>query len=362
MDLRPTEAQEILRVNARDFLSREVTGERVRAVEAQGDYDRELWDQAVSLGWNSLIVSEEHGGQAMTLLDAAVIIEEVCRAAVLIPLASTLAGAWTLQRFGSDDLKRQVLPRLNNGLTMTLAVAESRGAPSEAVPAVYAGDTLSGTRYFVQYGAAPGVHLVAATRDGEPGWALVDNDQPAVTATREDVIGGIPSATVEYQDAAVLGWIGGTEALDVAQDLARSLSAFEAYAYAQKCLDLTADYVKVREQFGQAIGAFQAVQMRCADMAIILTASRFLANELLWKWDAEQPTPREVALVKGITAKMAPQVAQDSHLLHGGIGFIVDYDLYLYSRRAKEASLRWGALREAINTIAEGDLGPLRVA
>jgi alkylation response protein AidB-like acyl-CoA dehydrogenase len=116
---------------------------------------------------------------------------------------------------------------------------------------------------------------------------------------------------------------------------------------------MTVEYVQMRVQFGQPIGAFQAVQMRCADLATIVEAARFLTHEMLWRIDQDDVDPAHIATVKAITAQMTPQVAQDCHLLHGGIGYMQEYDLHFFTRRGKDASLRWGSLRETSNRVAD---------
>jgi alkylation response protein AidB-like acyl-CoA dehydrogenase len=325
MDLRPNELQELLRTSAQEFFEREVTFERIRQIEAADRPDEQLWGQIVELGWTGLPIAERYGGQGGTLLDTSILVNEACRAALPSPFTSTLIGATAVQRHGSEELKGSLLPRLAEG----------------------------GEKRFVEFGATSDVHLVAASHNGTPGIAVVSRDQPGVQTDAVRTIGAIPQVTAVYDGATADGWIEGAAAVDGLRDLGTALTAFEAYAYAQKALDLTVDYVQLRVQFGQPIGAFQAVQMRCADMATIVEGSRFLTQELLWKLDQGEVPRRDVAIVKAVTSKMAPQVLQDCHLLHAGIGYMQEYDLHFFTRRGKEASLRWGSVRETMNVVAD---------
>ena len=353
MDLRLSELQELLRANAQEFFEREVTFERIREIEASDAPDTQLWEQMVQLGWTSLPIAEEYGGQGGTLLDTSILVNEACRVALPSPFTSTLIGATAVQAHGSDDVKGALLPRLADGLAISSAVLEADDAIYGDPQTTSDGSTVSGEKRFVEFGATSDVHLVTATRNGSQGIAVVSRDQAGVELSPVQTIGAIPQVNVRYNGAAVDGWIEGADAVDGLRDLGTALTAFEAYAYAQKALDLTVEYVQLRVQFGQPLGAFQAVQMRCADMATIVEGSRFLANELLWKLDQGEATRRDVAMVKAITSKMAPQVLQDCHMLHGGIGYMQEYDLHFFTRRGKEASLRWGSARETMNVVVD---------
>ena len=353
MDLRPSELQDILRTSAADFCEREVSFERIREIEAANRPDEQLQGQMTELGWNSLAISEEYGGQGGTVLDAGVLITQLCRAALPSPLASTLVGAVTIERHGDEELKTSLLPQLNSGLTISPALLEASDSLYGPVEAEYADGAVTGEKRFVEFGETSDVHLVATMRDGAPGLAVVRRDQPGVTVRDTPTIGALPQAAVAYDGAPAEAWIEGEDAVETLRRLGAAVAAFETYTYAQKALDLTVDYVQMRVQFGQPIGAFQMVQMRCADMATIVEGSRFLVHELLWQIDEGLETRRQVAVVKAITAKMAPQVLQDCHLLHGGIGYMQEYDLHFFTRRGRDAALRWGSARETMNIVTE---------
>jgi alkylation response protein AidB-like acyl-CoA dehydrogenase len=169
-------------------------------------------------------------------------------------------------------------------------------------------------------------------------------------------IGAAPVGVVSFKDAEIEGWIGGQAAVDYLRVVSSALSALESYAYAQKALDMTVEYVQMRVQFGQPIGAFQAVQNRVADMAILVEAAKFLSRELLWNLDQGNVDEQQAAIVKAMTAQSTPQVVMDCHLLHGGIGYMQEYPLQTYTRRIKESSLSWGSTREMLNRVADAVL------
>ena len=356
MDFRPTELQELLQTNAHDFLEREVPMDRVRAMERAGAPDPALWSQMVELGWVTLPLAEEFGGQGGSLLDVAVLLNELCRAALPSPFQQTVLGALAVQRFGDAALKDTLLREVANGASLAVAFLEASDDVFAPPAAHYDGASVSGEKRFVEYAGTADAHLVLAQRDGMPGIAVVRREAAGVQVTPVTSVGGTPLAFVTYEQAPAEAWIEGAGVVDYVRDLGGALTALESYAYAQKALDMAVDYVQMRVQFGQPIGAFPAVQNRIADAATLVEASRFLTHELLWLFDQGLDTPEQVALVKAITAQMGPKVAMECHVLFGGIGYMEEYPLQFYTRRAKEASLRWGTTREMSNRVADAVL------
>lgn len=354
MDLQPTELQVLLRTAAEDFLSREAPSSRIRDIEASGEPDPDLWRGMVDLGWTSLPIEEIHGGQGASLLDLAVVIEQLCRAAVLSPYQQTMLAALVIQREGDQGLREALLPRIaSEGTAVSIALLEGKGDLRGPIAASYDGATVSGEKRFVEYAAFTDYHLVAATRDGVPGLAVVPARQDGVDIGQSlPSIGKTPQSMVHYTRASVDGWIEGEAAADALRNLGAAIAALETYAYAQHALDRTVDYVQLRVQFGRPIGSFQAVQIRCADMAMQVQASRFLTMELLWGLQHGSGNADQVAVAKAATARTQSYVAQEAHMLHGGIGYITEYDLYFTTIRGKEAALRFGGAREAADHVA----------
>jgi alkylation response protein AidB-like acyl-CoA dehydrogenase len=119
---------------------------------------------------------------------------------------------------------------------------------------------------------------------------------------------------------------------------------------------MTVEYVQIRVAFGRPIGTFEVVQARIADMATFVQAARFLVYELLYQFDVEEVDPVQVASVKGVAARTVTEATNWGHILHGGVGFMAEYDLQFHTRRGKEAALRWGDPREVTNIVAEAVL------
>ena len=352
MDLQPTDLQELLRSNAEDVLGREAPADRVREIEQAGEPDAALWSTLVDLGWTGLAVPDEHGGQGGSLLDLAVIVEQLCRHAVLTPFVPTALAAIVVQRHGDEALQAELLPRIAEGATVAIALAEGHGELRD-LAASYEDGAVSGEKRFVEYARSSDLHLVAASGNGTAGLAIVQAGADGVRVEQDLVsIGKTPQAIVAYEGAVADAWIEGEAAVEDLRRLGSALASLESYAHAQRALDMTVDYVQTRVQFGRPIGSFQAVQMRLADLATRVQASNFLVHELLWHFDEGTDDPEQIAVVKAVTAQTVAQVTQDCHLLHGGIGFITEYDLYFHTIRGKEASLRFGGAGEALRTVA----------
>jgi alkylation response protein AidB-like acyl-CoA dehydrogenase len=351
MDLRLNEFQGLLQSSAAEFLEREVPEDRVRAMETAAAPDQDLWQQLTDLGWTGLPLAEAVGGQGATILDHGLLVEELCRAAVLSPYQQTMSAALTVQRWADETRKQEILPPVVAGRTLTPAFFDA--ADARAAGTTYSDGCVTGAKSLVEYGGTSDSYLVSAHANGEPGLAVVPRDQTAVSIRELRSIGSMPQVAVEFQEAVAEAWLPGKEAVDYLRLLSTAMTALEAYAYAQQTLDMTVEYVQMRVQFGRPIGTFGAVQSRCADMAIQVEASKFLTRELLYHFDQDEVDPVQVATVKAITAGMAPDVAMDAHLIHGGIGVMREYRLHFYSRRAKEASLRWAGVGECLNTVAD---------
>ena len=353
MDLQPTDLQELLRTNAEDVLASEAPADRVREIEQAGEPDAALWSTLVDLGWTGLAIDEEHGGQGGSLLDLAVIVEQLCRHAVLTPFVPTALAAIVVQRHGDEALRAELLPRIAEGATVAIALAEGHGELRD-LAASYEDGAVSGEKRFVEYARSSDLHLVAASRNGSAGLAVVPAGAEGVSIEQDLMsIGKTPQAIVAYDGARADAWIEGEAALEDLRRLGSALASLESYAHAQRALDMTVDYVQTRVQFARPIGAFQAVQMRLADLATRVQASNFLVHELLWHFGEGSEDPEQIAVVKAVTAQTVAQVTQDCHLLHGGIGFITEYDLYFHTIRGKEASLRFGGAGEALRTVAD---------
>ncbi|HJN50547.1 MAG: acyl-CoA dehydrogenase family protein [Pseudomonadales bacterium] len=353
MDVSLSETQRLIQDSVKAFVESEIPFSRIREVESSGDMDRKLWKELAELGWLGLPLAEEHGGQAGGLADAGVLIEALTRRAVLVPIAESVVAAATLQRHAPTDVAADILPDLANGTSIAVpAVLEQEDSFKTWSIEVGADGTLTGKKYFVDYGGQATHHLVAARSDGEPGLYLVQAQTPAVTTSAVQNIGKVPQAIVTYEGAAATR-VCGQDGYEFLVGLGRLLAAIQCVACSQQALDMTVDYVAMRVQFGQPIGTFQAVQHHCANMATHTLASRYLVFEALWRHDRGEADDTQIAVAKTQASRTATEVTMMAHQLHGGMGLVTEYDLHFFSLRGKQAALSWGSSEECLGLVSD---------
>ncbi len=338
MDFGLSEEQRRLKDTLRRFLADHCSSVRVREVMASDDgHDRELWNGLAQLGVGGLLVPESHGGLGGELLDAALVAEELGYAAAPGPLLGTTMA--TLAVVEGDDAAAQQrwLGRLASGECLaTVAIGEDG---SEWRPAHFAGRVtsgrLSGAKPLVPYAGLAEFLVVAAADDEGPGLWLVDAEAEGIECARLEVndqtrrLDAVTFADVEATR------LGGAALLERVVSAGLVLVAADAYGGASRCLEMTRSYVLEREQFGQAIGGFQAVKHQLADMVAALEPSLSL-----WWYSAhafdhiKDQAPRHAAMAKAHLSCVFEDIVRQATELHGGIGFTWEFDLHLWLRRA----------------------------
>ena len=362
MDLGLTETQEMLRTTARDFFERECPTALVRQMEDDDlGYPPDLWRRMGELGWMGLAFPDAYGGANGSLTDLAVLLEEMGRALVPTPFfpGVVLVGL-TMLDAGTGAQQQEFLPGLATGtLIATMALTEESARYSAAgiqMPALTANDTytLRGTKMFVEYAHVADYLLVpvrtdssGATEDGIT-LLLVPKNSPGISLTplisiARDKQFEVVFDGVEVPKSAVVGQPGlGWSIQKRALDRATVLHCAESVGGAQRVLEMTVEYAKQRVQFGRPIGSFQAVQHTCADMVNAIDAARLATYQAITRLEDGIPAEREIALAKVLTNHAYKWTTLQAQQIHGGIGFMEEYDLQLWTRRAKVAELKYG--------------------
>jgi len=373
MDLSLSETQEMFKRTARDFLAAEFPTSLVRQIESDGrGYSPEVWQKMAELGWLSVPFPEQWGGLDGSLLDVAVLAEEMAQAAALSPYLSTLLSGLLILRAGNDAQKERFLPRIAGGeLIVSTALIEPSGsyeAEGIQLSAVARGDgyVLNGTKLFVEYAsAAQELICVARTQSGAADATvgislfIVPTDAPGVTIENLKVIGGDRQCEVVFDNVEVtkdrlVGQLHGAwPSVEWLLDVARALAAVELVGFGQKALDMTVDYIGYREAFGRPIGSFQAAQHHCANMAIWLEGPRCAAYEAAWRLSQGFEARFHAAVAKVSASNAGREVTMLAHELHGGIGYMAEFDLHFYSRRAKGWELKWGTPDQMLREVAD---------
>ena len=364
MDIGFSEEQELLRETARKFLDAECTTKFVREMMAtEAAVTDDFWRQLAENGWLGITYPEAEGGSGLGLVDLVVLMEEIGRAVMPGPYPATvLLGGATIAGAGSAEQRREWLPRIAAGeIKATLAVTEPNARWDAAGITATAreargGFALSGTKMFVPDAHLADVLVVAArSRDGstmEDGVSLflVPRDTagvairrlPSVDETRK--LCEVKLDNVAVPDSALLGQLhrGWAPLQQVIDRAAVALSA-EMCGAAQRVLDMTVDYAKLRVAFGKPIGTYQGVKHKCADMLVEIENAKSLTYYAAWTVDqGEADAVLAVSMAKAAASDAGRKVCAAGIQLHGGIGMTWEHDLQLYLKRAKAGEAAFG--------------------
>jgi len=365
MDFDFTEDQVMLRGLVREFLTEQTPVAHVRAMmDDERGYSADTYRQFVQLGM--LPFPETYGGAGLGMVEQAIILEEMGRIPYPGPYFATviLAGS-AIMASGDEKAMARYLPDVCNGdLTMTVAFLEDSigWGPNEiALVAKKDGDAyvLNGVKRFVPFGHTADVVLVAARSgggDGAEGVSLIAVPRDAAGLRIEkDGIADLTekSATLHFENVRVpvenlLGTEGGAwPAVRTMLMHAAVGASAEMLGASRKSLEMSTDYAKVRKQFGQFIGQFQAVKHKLAEMLVLVENSHGAVYYAAWALDADAPDAALAASVaKSFVNNASRKVCGEAIQVHGGIGFTWEYDLHLYFKRAKYFEPLYGDLEE----------------
>ncbi len=358
MDFGFSQEQELLRQSAQDFLAKECPMTYVRQMmEDDRGYAEEQWQKMAELGWLGLIYPEEYGGAGLGMVDLVVILEEMGRVVLPGPFFSTvLLGGLTLLEGGSAEQKKRFLPDLVGGkIKATLALLEpvvrwdAEGIQLRAERAGQ-GYRLSGTKLFVLDAHVADFLVVAARADEGISLFLLERAKPGVGVTllktmdQTRKLCEVALDQVQVGPEAILGAAGeGWGVLSRVIDQAKVGLCAEMCGGAQRVLDMSVEYAKVREQFGRPIGSFQAIQHKCANMLMQVESAKSATYYAAWAVANKVPeAPLAAAMAKAYCSDAYRQVAGEGIQVHGGIGFTWEHDMHIYFKRAKSSEVMFG--------------------
>lgn len=376
MDLEPSKLQKQLQKAAREFLQKECPMTVIREVEEDDKgYSAELWRKMGDLGWlsTSMIFPKEYGGEEGSLLELAMLYEEMGR--VLLPsphLSSVVLSGLVLLNAGNEKQKADLLPKLEGGEQIfTLALTEpeySWDAASISTRAVAEGDSfiINGTKMFIPYAHVADYILCAArTKDSgapEENISLFIIDARHSTGLNCRRINGflgeplcqVTLNNVKVSSSNLLGKANnGWSYIDRAIRVGTVMQCCEMIGGAHAVLELTINYAKQRTQFGQFIGSFQRVQDRIINMLSDLDKTRLVTYEAAWRLSEGLPCDLEVSIAKALASEAYHNICEESHYVHAGIGFMKDYDLYLHTKKARTVKNNFGGPAFHRNIIAK---------
>ncbi|MCJ0905820.1 acyl-CoA dehydrogenase family protein [Rhodococcus sp. ARC_M6] len=343
-DLLYTETEQDLRASVRRLLSERAAAETVMTAydEVPADFTG-LWKSLASeLGLAGLLIPEEFGGAGASTREAAVVMEEIGRAVAPVPFFTSAVLATTaLLTVG----EREVLGRLASGESTAALVIPLSTAPGTFVASVRATDSgLVGRVTTVAGVAEADVLVVPVSGGGGLELHTVRIADAKVTSVLSlDMTRRL--ADVEFSGASSVRVDGGNAvgAVEEALIVGSALLASEQFAVAQWCLETTLAYVKERKQFGRAIGSYQAIKHRLADLWLEVSsagaAARYAADTYA---RSDEDSAVAATLAQAFCSDVAVHAAEECVQLHGGIGMTWEYPAHLYLKRAKSDQLTLG--------------------
>jgi len=346
------EEQGMLRDSVKAFLSERAPVAHLRRLRDSRDaagFDRPLWRAFADQGYSAILVPEAHGGLGLGAVEAGIIGEALGRTLTPSPFLSTaVLAARALARSGSAAQQAQLLPAIAAAETViAFAVDETSKHRPDAIAATAARDgsgwRLDGAKTFVLDGHVAERFIVAArTAEGGLTLLLVDAQAPGVQIERTLMVDAHNAARLRFDGVriaadAVLGAAGAADAvLAEVLDFGRVVVAAQLLGIADAVFELTLAYLKERRQFDRAIGEFQALQHRAAELYIDIELTRALVLGALQAMDAD---PAKAGLIvaqaKAHACTTANRAVQEGVQMHGGIGMTDEFDVGLYMKRAR---------------------------
>ncbi|WP_156391506.1 MULTISPECIES: acyl-CoA dehydrogenase [unclassified Nocardioides] len=311
----------------------------VRAVVGEvleRESDAREWSAWAAAGLTSLPVPEEYGGEGLGLTEVAVLLREAGRAAVQVPAWETLCcGALTLASYGTEAQCKELLPGIVAG--DVILTAALRGMAS------YDDGTVTGRALAVSYAESATRVLVIAREGDRDVVVLVDPTGPGVNLLPASASSATPRYTIVLDNAPAEALEDGAAAY--LSDVARAGLAVTAAGVLAGARDLTADYVKGRQQFGRSLAEFQAVSLQMADVYVTSRTLDLAADNAVWRVASRLPAGDDLAVAGYWVSQVAPSSFRTCHHLHGGMGVDITYPLVAYTT--------WGTdLAHALDTTA----------
>mgnify|MGYP001312526923 FL=1 len=371
------EEQTMLKDSAKDFCATNTPIGQLRKLrdEANADgFDRATWASMVELGWSAIPWDEEHGGLAFGYKGLGVVTEESGRTLTASPLyASVWVGGTLINVAGSDAQKAELLPQLAAGeMLLALALEESHKhnpyGVSTTATANGEGYTLDGSKTFVLDGHVADKLIVVARSSAEAGSRqglslfMVDREAQGVTVTRTLMADSRNAANIVLSgvqvgsEALIRELDKAADALDQALDIARIGLSAEMLGGIQECFERTVDYLKERKQFGVAIGSFQALKHRAADMFCEIELSKSCVLEALTALDEgrdREEVAKLASLAKAKVGETYHLVSREGIQMHGGIGMTDEFDIGFFIKRAAVAEQTFGDVNFHRNRYGE---------
>ena len=369
-----SEEEELFRASVREFAEGEVRP-KLESMEHNSKLDADLIKQCFELGLMAIESPEEYGGAGSTIFNAILAIEELARVdasvSVFVDVHNTLVTN-AFMRWANDDQKKKYMPQLASGRVGAYALSEAASGSDAFALKTRATDKgdhyeLNGQKLWITNGNEAEIFVLFATIDPAAGYKgitafIVEKQFEGFSVgKKEDKLGIRASSTTELildnckvPKENVLGEVGkGYKVSIETLNEGRIGIGAQMLGIAQGAYEAALKYTAEREQFGQTIGSFQAVQFQLAEMAVDIEATRLLVYNAARLKDAGKPFLKEAAMAKLYSSRCAERVASKAIELYGGYGYVKDYPVEKYWRDSKIGSIYEGTSNMQLQTIAK---------
>jgi alkylation response protein AidB-like acyl-CoA dehydrogenase len=381
VDFNLTETQIGIQKAVRDFCKGEFDKELIRAYEEKHEFPTRIWQKAGELGLIGIHFPEAYSGQGLGCLESILVMEELCRNDSTMGAAIGLSGfaCELLVHYGSAALKEKFLPAVAEARMLSAGAftEPDHGSDITGMDTTAAkeddGWVINGNKIFITNGGLAGFYLVLCQTDQQirpshrgMSMFLVEADRPGLStqsvgrkmglhmsATAEVIFKGVrvPSDNLLGEEGR-----GFYQALNFFNE-SRIHIAAQALGTAQGAFERALAHVKQRKQFGKKIADFQVTRHKLAEMATKIETARLITYKTAWNFDQGRVDAKLTAMAKITAARTAVEVCDEAIQLHGGYGYMADYDVERFYRDAKITEIYEGTREIQKNTIAGALIG-----
>ncbi|PKN22293.1 MAG: acyl-CoA dehydrogenase [Deltaproteobacteria bacterium HGW-Deltaproteobacteria-21] len=381
MDFKLSKEQEAIQKAARDFAKGEFDKDIALEHERAHKFPKEIWKKACGLGFIGIHFPEKFGGQEYGIFENALIVEEFCRRDSGLGIALTLSdfASEIILRFGTEEQKEKYLTPITRGEAISSGGFTEPDHGSDITlmntTAVKSGSeyVINGGKTFITNGTISDFTVVLCQTDeqakptyrgqsvilverGTPGFTSADVGEKMgikMTATAELSFNNVKVPVTNLVGKENRGFYQVLEFFDES----RIEIAAQALGVAQGAFDRALAYTKERSQFNKKLSEFQVTQHKLADMATKIETARLIVHKAGWNYDQGIIDPKLTSMAKMYAGKVAVEVADEAIQLHGGYGYMLEYEVERFYRDAKIMEIYEGTREIQKNTIAGALLG-----
>jgi alkylation response protein AidB-like acyl-CoA dehydrogenase len=320
--------------------------------DAAQEIDADAWRAIHKAGWLATLVPEERGGLGLGAAEFYVLLEQIGRQTLMVPLLEAASMSWLLGRVrtGSDEALQSLLA----GDRLIIPALQADGwdfqRASKVLEGRYEGNELhlSGSVAGVPFVQSADEFLLRAEIAGKGLLCLVARDNPGCKISTHRNVDGSTASTIALVDAVIdegriVAHDEEAEALAARMaDLLALGASIELLGLAETAHAMTLDHVKTRKQFGHPLGSFQALQHRMVDGFVDLELDRALLHRISLAWDAGTALPAMVAAAKSRASRNTAEIMRTGLQLHGAIGYTDEHDIGIFFKRALVLAARYG--------------------